>query len=126
MKGTYPVMLVLALGIASMMWGMSGIGAVYGGPQDDLQTGEAVENTANESSVEGYDADAGPNQGGNIVGLIFDGIGRIVSVAGMVVLLPLEIHNLGFPWWFAVPVGMLAQTIAGISIIEFATQREWT
>jgi hypothetical protein len=126
MKTTYPVLIVLALGVAGTMWGMSGITAMYDGPQDDLQSQEELNESASSSSVTGYEADAGPNQGGNIVGLIFSGISRLVSLAGLVLLLPAEMHNIGFPWWFSLPIGLLAQTLVGIGIIEFATQREWT
>jgi len=126
MRTTYPVLIVLALGVAGTMWGMSGVASIYDGPQDDLQSQAELNDTANSSSVQGYEADAGPNQGGNIVGLIFSGISRLVSVAGLVLLLPAEMHNIGFPWWFSLPIGLLAQTLVGIGIIEFATQREWT
>jgi len=126
MKTTYPVLIVLALGVAGTMWGMSGIAAIYDGPQDDLNSREELNESAEGSSVNGYEADAGPNQGGNIVGLIFSGISRLVALAGLVLILPAEMHNIGFPWWFSLPIGLLAQTLVGIGIVEFATQREWT
>jgi len=127
MRTTYPLIVVLALGVTSMMWGMSGIGDVY--DQDvnsGLESDDELQEVANDSAAKGSTADAGPNQGGNIVGLIFSGLQRFTSIAGLVVLLPYELHNLGFPWWFALPIGLIAQTIVGIGLIEFSTNREWT
>jgi len=126
MRTTYPVMIVIALAVASMMWSMSGFGAIYDNGASDLQSQDDLNESANESSVRGFGADAGPNQGGNIIGLIFAGLDRIISLAGLVVLLPFELRNMGFPWWFSFPVGVLAQTLGGIGIVEFATQRDWT
>lgn len=123
---TYPVMIVMALGVAGMMWGMSGFGAMYDSGADDLESADALNQSAEDSSVTGFGADAGPNQGGNIIGLIFAGLDRLVDIAGLVLLLPMELHNIGFPLWFAVPIGVLCQTIVGIGIFEFASQREWT
>jgi hypothetical protein len=109
------------------MWSMSGFGAMYTADNvDDLDSGEEVSDASNNSSVSKFDADAGPNQGGNIIGLIFAGLDRLIGLAGLVLLLPAELHDLGFPWWFSLPIGLLAQTIVGIGIFEFASQREWT
>jgi hypothetical protein len=119
-------MIVLAIGVASMMWTMSGVGGLYNNGADSLQSANELNESANESSVRGFGADAGPNQGGNIIGLVFTGLERIISLAGLVILLPVEMANIGFPWWFAWPVGIMTQTVAGIGILEFATQRTWS
>jgi hypothetical protein len=127
MKTTYPVLVVMALAVASLMWGMSGIGSLYTDDRmSEIQSGEDLEKTSENSSVHGYNASAGPNEGGNIFGLIISGAVRVSRIAGMVVLLPLELYTLGFPWWFAAPVGTLIELIVGIGILEFVTNREWT
>jgi uncharacterized protein (DUF983 family) len=41
----------------------------------------------------------------------------------MVVLLPMTLVDLGFPVWFAVPVGAPATIVASIGVIQFVTGR---
>lgn len=127
MRTIAPVLIVLALGVAGMMTGMSGFSAAWGAepPQTD-----AAASAVNDS------AGVGPNQGpvsgpvstgdSSIVGLIVSGLTSLVDIGGAVVLLPVTLMTLGFPAWFAVPLGLLAQAIVGIGLIEFATNREWT
>lgn len=128
MRTTAPVMIVLALGVSGMMLGMSGFEQAWGAPAPDT--------SAAQSEVNGSAADVDPSgqpisgpvssADSSTVGLIASGLGTVTDVAGAVVLLPLTLMNLGFPAFFAIPLGGLAQLIAGIGIIEFAVNREWT
>lgn len=122
------VLVVAALGAAALMWGLSGFGALYGAadPVGDLQSGDEIETQGNQSAVvEGgsYDASAEGASDDSIVGLIVSGTGAVTDFAGMVALLPFELQRLGFPYWFAWPLGVLAQAIVGIGIVQFASGR---
>ena len=128
MRTITPVLLVLAIGTAGMMLGMSGFTAAWGAP--------APQTDAAADAVNGSAGSVGPNEGpvsgpvstgdSSIVGLIVSGLSSLVDIAGAVVLLPLTLMNLGFPAWFSVPLGLLAQAIVGIGLVEFATNREWS
>jgi hypothetical protein len=127
MRTIYPMMVVLALGIAAVMFGMSGYSDLYEqDPTAGLESGGEVNETANNSAIKDDSQFGGSSVSsgdGDIVGLILAGLERLVSIASLVVLLPAEMRDLGFPWWFSLPVGLLMQTIMGIGIIQFASGR---
>jgi hypothetical protein len=127
MRNTAPMLLVFAIAVSGTMLAMSGFGAVWGA--EPPQTQAAQEQLANNAS------EANPNNGpisgpvssgdSDIVGLIANGLGSVTDWVGAVVLLPVTLKKLGFPWWFAAPLGSLAYIITGFGIIEFATNREF-
>lgn len=124
------VLFVLAIGTASLIWGLSGVGTIHG--QDDpvsgLESGDAVHEASNESAVGGgnFTGEASASEGeGDIVGMIISGISSVTGFVAMVGLLPWELQRLGFPAYFAFPIGFLAQGIVGIGIVQFATNREF-
>lgn len=128
MRTIYPTLFVVALGVATLMWTMSGAGALYGqtDPISGMQSDDALQQQANNSAASDGGEFNGSAKGGdsdNIVGLIISGTQAIVSFAGSVALLPAEIERLGFPWWFAFPIGASAQAIVGIGIVQFAANR---
>lgn len=127
MRTIASVLVVLALGASGIMLGSAGFEAAWGAepPQTAAAQEDLQDSAANSSVSEG--PVSGPVNSGesSIVGLIVDGIASIVSVAGAVILLPVTLINLGFPAWFALPIGALAELIVGIGIIQFATNRVW-
>lgn len=126
MRTIVPILFVMALGGAAMMWGMSGFGGLYGnGSPGELESASGVNESASNSSVGQFSADTGPNEGGNILGLILSGLGRVVGLAGFVAFLPAELHTLGAPWWFAVPIGNIGRVIVGVGVFQFASNRVW-
>lgn len=127
MRGTAPVLIVLALGVAGLMLGASGFSDAWGAQPPS--TSAAEEKLNNSSSVgPTNDPVSGPVSDGDssIVGLISSGLGSFVDIAGAVAFLPVTLTNLGFPMWFSYPLGLLAQFVVGVSIIQFATNREWS
>lgn len=128
MRTIAPVMVVMALGVAGMMLGMSGFNDAWGAPAP--QTSAAQEEL--NQSAERVDPQETPISGpvsaadSSTVGLIASALGTITDMVAAVVVLPLTLINLGFPPFFAVPLGLLAQLITGVGLIEFAVNREWT
>lgn len=125
MRGAWSVLLVVALGASITMYQMAGVGAILGlGTTGDLQSDDALANSSdnlnpNDQGLSG----AADEQEGSIVGLIIGGGQAIFTFVGAVVLLPFEMNKLGFPWWFALPVGLVLQVMAGITGIQFAVNR---
>jgi len=123
------VLIVAALGTASLMWGLSGMGAVYGqsDPVSGLESGDDIKQQGNQSVVSNgsYDASATGASQDSVVGLIIAGTSRITDFAAMAALLPIELNRLGLPYWLAYPVGLIGQAIVGIGIVQFATNRVW-
>ena len=128
MRTIAPIVVVLAIGVAAMMLGMSGFSAAWGA--DPPQTSAAQEEL--EDSSRDLAPQSGPVSGpvsgvdDSVIGLLASGLGSAVDVAGAGAVLPKALISLGFPAWFATPVGFLAQLIVGIGLFEFATSREWT
>jgi hypothetical protein len=125
MRTTYPVVLALALGIASIMFGLSGVSAVFD-DTDQRPTGIAdeVEGQADNSSVDddgGFDADS--RSEGGLIGFVIASAGTILSTAKLALTLPIALQQMGFPQWFAYPLGLATQIIAGIGFLQFVTGR---
>lgn len=126
MRTKFPMLLVICLGIAVTMFSLSGFANLHEtNPADDLESGDEVEKVANNSSAaeDGEFSGSGSNQD-NIIGFIISAGSRFTQIVSLIVLLPWELANLGFPSWFAFPIGGLFQLIAGIGIIEFFSGRE--
>jgi len=128
METKYPLFLVMALAAATLIWTLSGVGGLYGAG-DPISSGgasEKLEDEANDSAAsEGGDLESG-TQGsdeGNIVGLVISGVDFIVSFASMVTFLPFKLQEIGAPYFLAYPIGLLAQALVGIGIIQFAANR---
>lgn len=128
MRTVAPILAVLAIAVAGSMLGMAGFYSAWGAPapQTDAAQDQLGDNAGalnpNDGPVEG------PVSSGesDVVGLIANGLGSITDLAGAVIVLPITLVNLGFPLWFALPVGSLAYLIAGVGVVEWATNREFT
>ena len=128
MRTTTPVLVVLAIGVAGLMIGGSGFTDVWGAkpPQVDSASSQVNASSANVSPNSGPVSGPVSTGDSSIVGLIVNGLGSLVDIAGAVAVLPLTLMNLGFPAWFAVPIGIIGELIVGIGLVEFATNRDWT
>jgi hypothetical protein len=129
MRTIFPIAVVLSLAAAAMLINLAGLGAVLGpnpaagvSGADQLNASGQDSPASEDGSLEGSASSA---DDGDIVGLIISGIAGIVDGAAFVVLLPWQLQSLGFPYFFAWPVGMLGQTIVGWGLFQLATNRRW-
>lgn len=126
MRTTWGVSLVLAIGVATLMFTASGYAGQFGeSPTDGLgPVGEQVDDQANESAIKG-DGISGAASGSDepLINFILNGGGALLSTAKLVVTLPVALIGLGFPTWFAAPVGGLITIVTSIGIIQFITGR---
>jgi len=117
--------LVLAFGLAFALLSGSGIGAaVFGESPGDAETTRTIEEVSNQSSVDkeddgGLGADVTGDNEPTLVGLAISGGKFLAGLVGAVALLPLTLIELGFPAYFALPVGGIAQIIAFIGLVQF-------
>lgn len=116
--------IVAVLGMTALMWNLSGMDAALSGPDpaSDLESGDELEERAPENPSLNGSADSSAGEG-DIVGVIISGGQGIVNFIGMLVLLPVELQRLGFPQWFAYPLGRLVQIIGVIGLYQFVTNR---
>jgi hypothetical protein len=121
---------VLAFGLAFALLSGSGVGAaVFGESPGDAETARTIDQVANDSSVDSGDGGLGADVSGDneptLVGVAISGGQFAASLVGAVALLPVTLTRLGFPTWFAVPVGGIAQILAFIGLIQFVRQGEF-
>lgn len=128
MRTIAPMAAVLALAVAGAMLGASGFAGAWGAEPPTTAAGAQDKLNSSAGDIQpSNNPVSGPvsSSDGSVIGLIASGLGSVTDVAGMVALLPVVLTNLGFPSWFAYPLGLLAQLLAGIGIIQFATGRRW-
>lgn len=124
MRTLYPVLVVIALGMAGIMWSMSGFGLLFGGddPVSDLESedrlNKSAENLQDDESLEVSD-----RGGDSFVGSIISAGDQVIGFAKSAVLLPAELQRIGLPPWMAIPLGLGAQSIAFIGFLQFITGR---
>lgn len=122
---------VLAFGLAFALLAGSGIGAaVFGASPGDADTARTLDDLGDDASVDAADEDGGfaaDVTGDNeptVVGVAISGGQFVAQLVGAVALLPVTLMRLGFPRYFAVPVGGVAQVIAFIGLAQFVAGRE--
>jgi hypothetical protein len=119
------VALVLSIGVAALMFSASGYADVTGSdPTAGLgPVGENVETQANESAVNSGVEGAASGSDEPLINFILSGGGALLTTAKLVVSLPQALQGLGFPVWFARPVGFFVTIGTGIGIIQFISGR---
>ena len=131
---TKPIIgVVLCFGIAFAMLGGSGVGAaVFGEAPGDHQTTRALDEIAGDSELDqeegdpgGLSAEVAGDSEPTLVGVAISGGQFAASLVGAVALLPVTLIQLGFPSWFAVPIGGAAQIIALIGLVQFIRGTEY-
>ena len=78
-----------------------------------------------DSETGGLSADVAGDNEPTLVGVAISGGQFAASLVGAVALLPVTLMRLGFPSYFAVPVGGVAQIIAFIGLIQFVRGTEY-
>jgi hypothetical protein len=129
MRTTYPVVVVIAIAIASIMFSLSGAGALFGQDPTTDAAGDQLEDKANSSAIneaEGEGLDLDGTSSSDLIGFIIDGASAVASVGVLVLILPVAMQNMGFPYWFAFPLGLAAQILVSIGLMQFITGRELT
>jgi len=123
---------VLAFGVAFSLLAGSGIGAaVFGQDPGSAESAQTLDDISNESSVDpesesgGLASDVAGDNEPTIVGVAISGGQFVVQLVAAVAYIPGTLMRLGFPRYFAVPVGGVAQIIAVIGLFQFVTGREY-
>lgn len=117
----------VAIAVGALIWQMAGFASVVGpGPADDLRSGEAINDTARNSTInESFSGDARASDG-SLVGFSISAISAIFDLVGFIVLLPWELNTLGLPWWAAYPLGILGWIIMSFGLVQFAGNRRFS
>jgi hypothetical protein len=125
MRTTFPLAVVLCLGVALLMFSGSGFNAIVSGSQDAGPLGSALGEQANESAVQegNISVSRSASDEGSVAGLILGGSQTAFQVFNLLAFLPITLQRLGFPAWFATPVGSLVYIVVGIGVAQFVSGR---
>lgn len=124
METTDVIGVVIAFGVAFTLISGSGLGAAVFDEQAPETTLDTYSETVEENKEPSFSV-VGALGDLPLIGIIID-FGDIVSTfVGTVAFLPIYLMRLGFPNYFAVPVGTIAQLIATIGIFQVITGREY-
>jgi hypothetical protein len=123
---------VLAFGIAFSLLAGSGMGAaIFGESPGDAETSRTIGDLSSNASVDedseggGLSADVAGDNEPTLVGVAISGGSFAAKLVGAVALLPVTLMRLGFPAYFAVPVGGVAQVIGFIGLVQFVRGTEY-
>ena len=124
MRTTYPVVVVLAIAMVAAMISMSGFWGAVGLVDDQPAASAAVNESAGDYNPNtGFAGEANTQNDGDIVGLILSGGGDAFDLLGLVNLLPNTLMWLGFPAWFANPLGWAGSILAFLGGVQFVLGR---
>jgi hypothetical protein len=122
---------VLAFGVAFSLLAGSGVGAaVFDQTPEDAQTSRTLEDIGEQSGVdkedgEGLSADVGGDNEPTVIGVGISGGEFLVTLIGAIAVVPYTLVRLGFPVWFAVPLGSVGQVIGLIGLVQFVRTGEF-
>jgi hypothetical protein len=125
MRTNFLLAMVMSLALAGALITGSGFAALVGQGDPTGGISENVNKTAKNTTLDDgkLSGENAPSDDDSIISLIIDGGKEIGDIVGMVTLLPLTLMNMGFPAWFAIPVGAPVTIIASIGVIQFVTGR---
>jgi hypothetical protein len=127
MRTTFPLAVMLALALTFAMFSGSGFNDIVRGDNSGVgEASEELDSQANDSAVsedEDVEGSRAASDEGSLVGVIIGAGQSVMQLFTMVALMPLTLRNLGFPAWFATPVGSLVYVVSGVGILQFITGR---
>lgn len=122
MRAAFALALALSMAMAGLFMAGSGFNAAVGQDGSTPTISGSLEDRGNSSSVD-FSSSARSEDDGSIAGFIISGTSEVVSMFGMVLLMPLTLRQLGFPQWFAYPIGLGFYVLVTLGIAQFAAGR---
>lgn len=128
MDTKFPVVLVLSIGLAVLIFQLSGAALLLDNAGSiDSSTSDVLQDQNNRSNIENesaYGGNIGPDSDSNIVGVVLGSIPRMLGLLAIPGVIGSEIQVLTpAPWWIAQPVGMFFNIIVYIGGFQIATGR---
>lgn len=133
MKTNAVVLVVLSFAIGFAVLSGSGLaGDVFGVAEQDQRDGDVIDELAEKNDPNPDDDDegiVGGDVGGDneptLVRLVINSASSIATIVSSIVLLRSYLVELGMHPAVAVPVGLLAQTIAVVGVYQFVTNNNF-
>lgn len=122
MRASFAVALALSLAMAGLFMTGSGFNAAVGADDRAPTISDQLEEKA-ESGDTSFSSSARSEDDGSIAGFIISGTQDVVGLIWMVVAMPATLRELGFPEWFAYPLGLGFYVITALGVAQFASGR---
>jgi hypothetical protein len=128
MRTKAPMLFVLAVLVVGMAWQLAGVNAALGvsqsqSPSSGIDTGQLNDTAGNNSVEDGVSGQAPGSDAGGLIGIAISSGQALANIMGLVVMLPLVLDNGGVPYYWAYPLGLLAQLVAFIGLAQFVSNR---
>jgi hypothetical protein len=123
MRAMFAVAIALSMAMGGIFMYGSGFSAAVG--QDDRAPtiSDTLEERASANDSVSFESSARSQDDGSIAGFIISGTSELVRIVSMVALLPVTLRDLGFPQWFAYPIGLGFYILVTMGIAQFAGGR---
>lgn len=122
------MLFVAAVLVAGMAWQLAGMSAALGISQstaaDGVPVGQLNESADQYNPQEGIGGQAPGSEAGGLIGIAISGGQDLVNLIALAVLLPVVLDSAGMPHYWAYPLGLLAQIISFVGLIQFVTNRD--
>ena len=122
MRAMFAVALALSMAMAGLFMAGSGFNAVVAQEDKASSIAGELEDKANTSDTS-FESSARSEDDGSIAGFIISGTSDVVGLIWMVVAMPATLENIGFPKWFAQPIGLGFYVLVAIGVAQFASGR---
>jgi hypothetical protein len=124
MRTTFPLAVVLVMGVMSLMFAGSGFNAAVGMDRAG-GVGSDVAGTADDQGIFGGSNDLVSAKAGDngLFGLVIGGGQLLIGFVTLGGLLPDTLTALGFPDWFARPVGDMTEILLTLGVVQWITGR---
>ena len=128
MRTKAPMLFVAAVLVAGMAWQLAGMSAALGlgqsGPTAGVPVSQLNESADKYNPEVGVAGQAPGSDAGGLIGIAISGGQGLANLIALAVLLPVILDNMGVPYYWAYPLGLLAQIISFIGIVQFVTNRD--
>lgn len=123
MRAAFAFAIALSLALSALFVVGSGFTAEVGIDENRASSiGEELEGRTNSSDTS-FNSSARSENEGSVAGFIISGVGDVISIIWLVVALPSTLRELGFPGWFATPIGFGFYAVVSIGIAQMAAGR---
>lgn len=117
---------VIAFAIAFTLMSGSGVGATIFGVEDQNPKAlDELDKATNEQETQTTGILDGLTDSVPLLGAIIDFADTIKTFSAIIAFLPVFLTRLGFPTWFAFPIGVVVQGISAIGFFQVLTGREY-
>lgn len=129
------MLFVLAVLVVGMAWQLAGMSAALGvgqsqSPSSGIDTSQLNDTAGDNKVSSGEDEDGGisgqapGSDAGGLIGIAISSGQALANIMALVVMFPLILDNLGVPYYWAYPLGLLAQLVAFIGLAQFVSNRD--